>query len=312
MSKGTPVSTEKALHDFEAAVEHDPAFALAWVGVGDAYESLSGTGFDWLSLREAQPRARAAAERALEIQPSGEAHAVLAGVARKYDRDWARAAEEYERALALSPGSAEVHREYSIYLRIRGREREAIAEAKEAIDLDPLSLPARDNLAWSYYYFRRFEEAEAVSRQTLSVEPNFPYAHLQLGLNEAAQNHPREALAEFEKVRQLTGDGPLTMAVMGYARGRLGEKEEALATLRKLRELSTRRYVPAYYVAAVYAGLRDSEKTLDWLEKAADEPSQGVSHLAVDPMADHLRDNPRFQALLQRMGLPILSLSGVS
>ena len=139
MSRGTPAATESALRDFQAAVERDPAFALAWVGVADAFSWLCGTGYDRLPPREAMPRARAAVLRALEIEPSGEAHAVLADVARSYDRDFRQAEAEYEKALELSPGAASVHQAYSAYLSYSGgRPDEGIAEAQKAVELDPL------------------------------------------------------------------------------------------------------------------------------------------------------------------------------
>jgi TolB-like protein/Flp pilus assembly protein TadD len=307
-NKGSPANLQRALREYHAAVERDPTFAPAWAGIGWAYTWLAGAAYAALPPRDAMPLAKAAAERALESEPSAAAHAILGYVAERYEYDFARAGEEFERALDLDPGSAAARQALAEHLTNLGRFDEAIAEATTALALDPFSLTTRITLAWRYYWARRFDEAARLSRQTLSLEPSFSYPRLALGLSLLEGGEGSKALAEFERLRSRSpGDllGPIAVA---FCRARLGDTATAVSLLRELTETRRQRYVSAEWIALVHAGLGHRETALEWLETAFEERAPGLSHLGVAPGADGLRSHPRFQDLVRRVGLPSADL----
>jgi tetratricopeptide (TPR) repeat protein len=156
-------------------------------------------------------------------------------------------------------------------------------------------------LAWSYYFARRFEEADRMSRQTLAIEPDFPYSHMQRGMNLIAEGRASEALEELRRFRSLSGDSPLARALTAYAQAVHGQKREALSALREMHELSRQRYLPAYPFAIVYAGLGEADEAIRWLEKAADQREGAVVLFAATPLYDFISGDPRFQDLVRRL-----------
>jgi eukaryotic-like serine/threonine-protein kinase len=288
---------DKALQLFQEAIDKDPAYAPAYSGLADTYGVLASVGYDVLPEHEAMPKARAAALRALDIDPNlAEAHASLAWVKHRYDWDWPAAEREFKLATSLNPGYATAHQWHSELLSTLGRHDEGLEVARRARDLDPLSLIINHNVARRLYFARRFDEAVAESKKTLEMDPQFRVARVMLGLEHAALGRFKEAAGEFE----ASGAGSLA----GYAYGRSGRTAEALEVLSRLRTDAQSGHVPPTYFMFVHLGLGQKEEALAWLEKGFAARSDYMIYLGVDPILDPLRGEPRFQDLLRRVGLP--------
>jgi TolB-like protein/DNA-binding winged helix-turn-helix (wHTH) protein/Flp pilus assembly protein TadD len=309
-NKRTEEATNKAITYFQQAVEKDPTYALAFSGLADSYYSLALAEAlqEVVAPMEAFPKARAAATRALELDDTlAEAHASLAHIKFQYDRDWPGAEREFKRAIGLNANFANAHHWYALYLMWVNRLDEAIVEAKRARELDPLSLTINANmgfiLAGAHQYDRGVEEC----RNTLDMDPNFALAHYRLGQILVLEEKYAEAVPELEKAIALSGASPRATAELGLAYARMGKKADALRLLAELKDQSDRRYVSPFNLAVVYGGLGDNERTLEWLEKAYNERSPSLSLLRLSPAFDGVRSDPRFNALVQRVGLPPIS-----
>ncbi len=302
-NKRTEEGLQKAVEYFQQAVDKDPAYALAYAGLADSYNLLAN--WNWLPPREAMPKAKAAALKALEIDDRlAEAHASLGFASFTYDLDWPAAGQHFERALALNAAYPTAHQWYSHYLGTLGRSDEGRAEAKRALDLDPVSPIMNFNMAQQLYWARQFDQAIEECRKMLEMDPAFPPAHWLLGLTYAAKGMYRESLGEYEKLSALSRGSPLALGYLGYALARSGERTQALRVLGRLRALSKQRYVSSLSFALVYAGLGEKDQAFVWLEKAYEERSSPLYMLKVDPKWDPLRSDPRFNDLLRRIGLP--------
>ncbi len=302
-NKRTLEGLRKAMEYFQQAVDKDPAYALAYAGLADTYVPLTNWG--WLSPREAMPKARAAALKALEIDDRlAEAHVSLGMVGLVYDWDWPTAGKHFERSLALNPASPAAHLWYSNYLMALGRSDEALAEAKRAVDLDPVSPDLNHHIAWLLNMVRRSDEAIEQERKTLEMDPGFPPAHSVLAGAYLAKGMYREALAEAEKLSALSPGSPAALLSMASVHAGSGERSQALRELNELRALSKRRYVPSDYFAIVYLRLGDKDQAFTWLEKAYEERTGLLPWLKVSRTWDPLRSGPRFADLVRRMGFP--------
>jgi eukaryotic-like serine/threonine-protein kinase len=301
-NKRTGDGLRKSIKLFEQAIDHDAAYALAYAGVADAYLNLGGWGH--LPFREAYPRARAAADRALAIDDGlGEAWASRAMVQKEYDWDWSGAGRSYARALELSPSYAVAHQWFGEYLAALGRHAEAIAAMRRAIDLDPLSLIIQCTLGRHGYYFaRRYDEAAAQLRKVLELDDQFWVAHFWLAVVYSQLGRLEEALGHLETARRLDGNLEIVM-FLGYVHGRAGRAAEARQVLDELDQLRTRRYVSPMLPAIVWIGLGEADRAFDWLERAYAERVQMLTELAAEPAFDPLRPAPRFVDLLRRVGL---------
>jgi TolB-like protein/DNA-binding winged helix-turn-helix (wHTH) protein/tetratricopeptide (TPR) repeat protein len=301
-NKRTADGVAKAALYFEQAISKDPGYGAAYSGLADCNSGLAWHGF--MSPAEVLPKAYAAAQKAVEIDPqSAEAHASLALVL-DHKWDWPGAEVEFKRALELNPQYANAHHWYGDYLSIQGRHDEALVEAKRALELDPLSLMIGTWVGLRYYLARRYDGAIEQSQNTVDLDPNFAAAHLVLGESYAQQGNHKKGLDELEKAADLSGDSPLYMAQVGVSLGLAGEKKEALRVIRELQDISGKRYVSPYGVAQIYATLNDKEQTYKWLETAYRDRAVWMSYLAVDPVFDSIRSEDRFGDLLQRVGLP--------
>jgi tetratricopeptide (TPR) repeat protein len=258
-------------------------------------------------LKIAWPRAtaaRAAALKAIEIDDSlAEAHASLAIVAENYDWDLRRAEKEYRRAIELNPSYSTAHQWYAECLAFEGRFDEALAESARALQLDPLSLiVAADNGA-ALYFARRNDRAIERFRTVLDIHPGFPRAQLIIGAY-VEEGRFKEALDENKLWQRDDGGQPWNSAWEAYVYGRAGERREAARAIENLKQ--SLRHVPtqtAPLLAFAYAGMNDREHALFWLKKAYSEHSNTLLSLKVDPAYDFLHDDPRFQALVRRVGL---------
>jgi DNA-binding winged helix-turn-helix (wHTH) protein/TolB-like protein/Flp pilus assembly protein TadD len=290
----------KAIEYFNRAIEKDPDYALAYTGLADAYVSIVADSL--LAKTEAIPKAKQAAMTALKLDDAlAEAHVSLGRIKAFYDWDWSGAEREFERAIELNPNSGDAHREYAGYLTTVGRNEQAITEAKQARELDPLSLLANYHVAWALISARRYDEAIEQSRQALGT---FPQAHYWIGMAYIGKERYGEAIAEFEQKLSLAKDDTITRAHLGYAYGASGRRGEAERVLTELKELFKQQQASPYYVAIIYAGLGEKDQAFEWLEKAYREHSRPLGGLKVNPVWDNLRLDTRFADLLRRMGLP--------
>ena len=294
---------KKAIEYFNQAIDADPNYALAYAGIADCYALLGFHGWGVLPPAEAVPKAKAAAEKALQIDETlAEAHASLAYAKDEYDWDVAGAEKEYMRSIELNSNYATAHQWYGQHLAVRGRHTEAVAEIKQAQELDPLSLIINMNVGWVFYLAREYDEAAEQCRKTLELDPNFAPTHWMLGQAFRQKGMYEEAIAEFQKSIELSDD-PVRRAVLGHAYAVAGRRGEAQKVINELKDLSKRRYFPPYYIALIYVGLGDKNQALEWLEKAFAERSANLTVLKAEPMFDPIRSDPRFQDLLRRVGL---------
>src|SRR5262249_4740934 len=298
-NKRTGEGLKKAIEYFEQATRLDPNYALAYCGLADSY-SL-GVWSIPLPVSEAVPQLRAAANRAVEIDPSlGEAYLSLANV-YSFDWQWNESMRAHERAIALNPGNAQAHHWFALGLATAGRSNEAIREIERARELDPLSLVINTDFGWIYYLGRRYDEAITQYQRTLELHPNFTLAHFDLALALSARGRHAEAIAEMQKAR---GRGSDYLAGLGYVYAVAGSRADALKALDDLKRLSQVQYVPPYHVAWIYTGLGDKDKAIALLQKPYDGQTQHVVDFKMVPMFDLLRTDARFQELVRKVGLP--------
>jgi tetratricopeptide (TPR) repeat protein len=303
-NKRNPEDLKKALGCFKQASEEQPDFARAFAGLADTYSLLGAAGFDVLSRSDAGQKAREAAKRALELDPGmAEAHASMGFVLYSYDWNWPAAEKEFKQAILLNPSYATAHEWYSEYLNDFGRKEESLSEAEAALALDPISVLAIQFVARAHYFARRFDQAMESSRKALELDPNFSIAHLRLGRSCAAKGMYAEAITEFQEFGRLSGDESLATASIGNALARSGDRTRALQSLDQLTALSAQKHVPAICFAIVHIGLGNQRQAFIWLDKAYEEHSDFLLVLKVDPLFDPVRINPRFQEILQRVGL---------
>ncbi|MDT5059729.1 MAG: eukaryotic-like serine/threonine-protein kinase [Acidobacteriota bacterium] len=302
LSKMTKEALGNAIKHFQQAIDTDPDYALAYAGLADAYYGLSS---NHLPPVEAMPKARAAAEKALEIDDTlAEAHASLGLVKAFYDWDWASAEDEYKRAIELNPGYASTHHWYGWYLALMGRLNEAIAEIKQASELDPLSLEINTDLGLSFLFARQYDRAIEQFEKAMEMDPNFIWAHFFMGWAYEQKGNYEGAVAEFQKARQLD-DSPLILAALGHTYVMAGRRDEALRVLAEMKELAERRHVSSYHFAIIHAALGERDEAFEWLEKTYEARSEALVWLKVDPRLDTLRTDPRFIDLQRRVGLSL-------
>ena len=300
-NKRARASLEESSRYFRQAIEADPTYALAHIGLADAYNFLGAFGIAVLPPSDAMPKARAAALRALELDDSlAEGHASLGFVKIYYDWDRAGAEAEFQRAIALNPNYAPAHQWYSHLLMSSGRTDEAIANARRAVAIDPLSLPAGMNLGWQLYWARHYDAAIEQLRALLQADGDFEQARWGLGLAYEGKRLP-EATREFAKAVEVSDGNLVYVAALGRAQASSGETQAALEIAARLE--AEVRYVSPYWMATLYVALNNADTAFAYLEKAIEERSGGVVWLNVDPNLDPLRADPRFALLLRRISV---------
>lgn len=291
----------KGIESFRRAIELDPGFALAYAGLADCRVLLPLHGA--VLPRDVFPQAIAAAERALELDDSlAEAHTSLAYARFMYERRWEEAERGFRRALELSPGYATAHQWYAFLLAALGRHGEAIAQARQAREHDPLSLVINSDLGM-VLCFARDPAAEAQLRRTLELDPAFAYAHWELGVALQQQGRLDEAVAELRLASSMAPDNPMLQAMLGQALAQAGQTAEARKILALLEERATREPVEASLFGFLRAGLGEQDRAIDCLEEACDQGSRFVAFLAIWSIYDPLRNHPRWPGLLRRAGL---------
>jgi TolB-like protein/Tfp pilus assembly protein PilF len=298
----TEQSLREARDFFEAAVARVPSYARAWAGLGDAYAVSSF--YDYVPPREGYPRAEEAAKRALALDSTlAGPHATLGYVNLYYHWNWRLAETEFQRALRLAPEYSTAHQWYGNFLTAMGRFDEAKAAFARATEAEPLSLIASAASGWSRYYAQAYDEAEQHFAHTLDLQPNYELAHLWRGQTNDVRGRSSEALASLTKAVELSSSSSLTLAALAHALAKAGNADSARRVLREIEGRSPARYVPTYEIAKVYAALGDTARALDRFERAYRERSHSMAFLKVDPQLAGMERQPRYAALLERVGL---------
>ncbi|MBE3125621.1 MAG: protein kinase [Acidobacteria bacterium] len=289
---------------FDQAVKLDPDFALAYVKIANGY-FFSGL-FGDIPPREAFLKMKQAALKALEKDNTlGEAHSFLALAWLHYDLNWAEAEKEFKRALELNPSLAYTHHLYAHYLMAMDRMEESMAEVKLASELDPFSPDMHLCFGWHCLATADDDAAIELARKGLQMDPQNAWAGVILGWAYEQKSMIKEAIVEFQNALSHWKDGSLPLAALGHAYGVSGQKKEAQGILDRLLEKSKRTYVPGYDIAAVSLGLGEKDQAFEWLSKALEERSGFLVYIKCDRRFDGLRSDPRYEALLKRIGLPL-------
>ena len=301
LGKRSPEGYEKAIDYFQEATRLDPSYALAYAGLADVYLLLQGDALE--NPREATPKARAAAEKALQLDPAlGAAHNSLAAIAEDYDRDYPTAEKEFKLALKLDPGFATAHEWYGEYLGLMGRFDQALAEEDRALEIDPLSLTINEKKGKVLLWARRYDQAIVQLQKTLEMDPSFSPALIWLSRAYVVRGMAAKSLAESQKQNQ-TQHEVTTMETLAMAYAAAGDKAAARGILRQLQAQENREYISTFNLSYVYLFLNQKDTALEQLNEALERHDMNVSSLKVDPLLDPLRGDPRFQALLKRANL---------
>jgi len=289
----------RGIEYFNQAIERDPTYALAYTGIADAYYNLSNL---HMPPREAMPRVREAAQRALALDDSlAAAHTSMALALVWYDWNFAKGEQEFKRAIQLNPNDADAHRFYGDFLIAMGRFDAAIAEKRHAEQLDPLSINASWDVGRALYYAGRFDEAIEQAKRTQELDRNFPYVYFLQAQIAFRRNQVPEALAQIKRALDLGGRNTLLIATWGYMNARAGNRDEALRALDELRTRSPKYLLPLF-LARIHTALGENDKAFDYLERVYADRSESIVWLKVDPSFEPLRKDPRFVALIKRVG----------
>jgi TolB-like protein/DNA-binding winged helix-turn-helix (wHTH) protein/Flp pilus assembly protein TadD len=301
-NKRTADGLTVALAYFNQAIDEDPKYAQSYSGLADTYALLGDWQYAAMTPKEALPKAKAAAIKALELDSAlGEAHNSLAFCLDGFDWDFDSAGKEFRRAIELNPGYATAHHWYAWHLSLLGRYDEAIVEMRKAESLDPLSIIINADLAEVLVLSHSYDEAIRQSHKTIEMDPNFALAHNQLGQAYLQKQMHGEAIAELQKAVQLSEGSPTCMANLARAYAASGKRSEAAKLLSDLKRRSNPGYSHASEIAVIYAALGDKNQAMTWLEKGYEERfNPGV---LLRPGFDPLRSDPRFQNLVRRIGL---------
>jgi TolB-like protein/Tfp pilus assembly protein PilF len=294
----------KSIEAYQEAIQQDPQYALAYAGLANGYALMGQVPYDDLPPAEAKPKAREAAEHALQLDPQlAEAHTALANVAFNYDWDFQTAEREFQRAVALGPNDPTPHLWYAHYCIVRNRLSQALEENSRTLELDPVSPVFNTVRAQIEYSARNYDAAIAQGMRVVEQYPYYPLAYIWLGSAYREKKMYAEALEQFSKGRQLTGNQPVMIALYGHALAVSGDAAGARRALADLQHVAQSRYVSSVYFAAIQLGLGEKSNALDGLERAYQERNDYLAYLAVDPIADPLRSEPRFTELLHKIGV---------
>ena len=303
LNERTENAVQKGLKFFDQAIASDSRYAPAYSGLSDSYDLLGF--FGALPPKEAYPRAKAAAIKALELDPSlAEAHVSLADTMYWWDWDWTNAEAEFKRAIELNSKDGSTYRKYGNFLAGIGRHEESIVAAKKAIELDPLSSTFGTHLAWMYYLARQYDLAAVQYERTLEMNPNYARARRDFSLTLVEKGQYEDAIRQAHRAIELSEASPAMLKPLGYAYAKAGKRDEARKVLRDLQEMAKTRYVSAVDPAVIYAALGEKDAAFSFLQKAYQEHAGQLLWLNVNPALDSLRSDARFAELVNRVGLP--------
>jgi len=302
-NKRTEDGFNRAINYFELAIKEDPSYALAHAGLADCYNLLGH--FAYIEPNEAFPKAENAAREALDLDDTlAEAHTSLGWVLLCYEWDWERAESEFKRAIVHNPNYATAHHWYSVFLFAVGRFDESIIEIKRAQELDPRSIIINTTVGWSYYHKRQYDQATKAFQSALAIDNGFWYAHWGLAATYLQKGMYKEALAENKKAKDSYKDWqPLIESFIGTIYARMGRRDDAQQVLKNLLERSKQEYVPPFVFVDLYFAVEENNQGFEWLEKAYKKRDPQLTWLKVNPFYDPVRSDPRFGAMLKKMGL---------
>ncbi|MGD9561607.1 MAG: hypothetical protein AB7F88_04450 [Pyrinomonadaceae bacterium] len=303
-AKRTKEEMLRSIDYFQQAVKLDPEFALAYARISEVYCSMPA--YPYLSPKEAFPKAKAAAEKALELDPTlSEAYTSLAYVQIIYDWDWAGGERSFKRAIELDPTSISAHFRYGqIYLVPVGRVDEGISEMKQGLDAESLDVNMQVHVAWGYLVMGENDKALEQARKTYDLEPNHLVARWMLSQALTVMGRYDESLSITEKSLQEDPNNQLAILNAGFAFARSGRRDKAEEMIGRFRELAKTQYVQTYWIAPIYGALGERDKAFAELEKAFEAKDWGLHRLKIDPYFRPLHDDPRFTSMLKRLNLP--------
>lgn len=303
--QATEEGARKAIEYYERALAIDPNYAAAHAAVADAYRLLGAPGWEVEAPSALLPRAKAAAERALALDPrSPDARAVLSMIRFNFDWDLVGAEREIQQALRINPSSAQAHQYYSGILMTMGRMQEAIQSARRAVELDPLAATMTTTLGVRYYYANRPQEAIEHFLKTLEVTPGFSVAHWGLAQCYRLLRRFDEQIEQLRQAVQLSGNSTYMRAHLAYGYAVAGDRTRALALRREIEAEAAQNYVAPYHFALIAAGLGETGEAIRWLERAYEDRSGWLVFLPVEPEFQGMRHEPAFQQLLSRVKPP--------
>ncbi len=296
-AKYTQTGWNNAIRYYEQALRIDPEFALAYCGLADNYAYMGSV---VMPEKEAIAKEKEFAQKALELDPElAEAHMSLA-LALVADYDWRNGLKEFDRALELNPNLAFAYELQSWTLNGLGRFDEAIAKTRKAVELDPLNPFFQASLSFYQYWGRQYDDAIAQARKAQAMDPNSTLAHVLIGLSFLKKGDTAGAIAELQKSK-APDPGAWYQGFLGYAYAISGDRAKAEQALRELEQLAKRQYASPTAFATIYLGLGQKEKCLDWLEKSYEQQDSACWYLKIDQIYDSVRNEPRFQALVQKV-----------
>jgi adenylate cyclase len=300
-NRRTPNGLQQATEEFQTAIERDPNFALGYAGLADTYLLLQQ--YVGVPSSEAMPKARAAADRALQIDDSlAEAHASSA-LTYQFMWQWAQAEQEFRRAISLNDNYATGHHWYCAYLEVKGRFDDALREISRARDLDPLSPIIGANFALIFLAKNDTKAAIEQCQKIIELEPNHISGHDWLGWAYLKEGRLAEATREREKVAELSQRSGPQLSGVGYLYAITGRRAEALEILKEIEKRYDRGEAVGQHLAAIWEGLGDRDQAFVWLEKDFQQHSAELQFITWRLQFEHLRSDPRYADLVQRMGL---------
>jgi TolB-like protein/Tfp pilus assembly protein PilF len=301
----SPDALTRSVELLQQSISLDAGHALAYAGLADVYATMGWDLFGLSAPSESFPKARHAAQKALDIDPNcAEAHAALGWAAAGFDWDWATAERELRHAIELKPQYGPVHIWYSHFLRAMDRTEESLAESRRALECDPLGLVLNMHMGWHLLYSREYEKAIEQCSKTLELDPTFILAHVFLGQAHEQLGAFSSALAAFERTVELSHRHPAYLAELGHGFAAAGRQAEALNVLGELREMASRRYVGARAIAEIHIGLNNMDEAFAWLETAFQQRNGWLIHVRENPRYDALRQDSRYVDLVRRMNFP--------
>ncbi|MDX2033035.1 MAG: protein kinase [Blastocatellia bacterium] len=301
-NKRTAEGIQEGIGYFEQATRIDPSYAPPYAGLADSYNMM--VNYSFLQGKEAFPKAKEAAEKALSLDESlAEAHAALAYTNFQWEWNWVAAERGFKRAIELKANYSHAHQWYSSLLACTGRTTQSLEEGKRSQEADPFSLIVNVHFGWINLLARKYDQTIRETQQALKLDPNFFAAHRYLGLAYEAQGRHAEAVAALQKAAPLSRGSVLLKAELAHAYAVAGRRDEALQLLREMEQLGAQRHISPYHFALVHLGLGERDRAIDLLNKAFDERAERLVWLRVDPRFDPLRQAPRFTDLIERIGL---------
>ncbi len=303
LNKFTAESLKRAIVHFEEAIANDSDYALAYAGLAESYAMIYGHAV--LPGKDVVPKAIAVAQRALELDPTiPEAHVSLGLIAAYYDWDPVGAERAYKQAIRLNPNYAAAHVWYAWYLTVlEARYQEALAELQRAEVLDPLGLFAKVSVGSVYFLSSDYDHAITQFQKVIDLEPGYPLGHFALGSAYAQMGMPAEAIPLIEEAIRLGGRSVDYIGTLGYAYGLAGQEDKGMQLLGELERRSQEGYVSSFWVAVAYLGLGQTDQVFEWLNTAYEERACALVYFTREPMFDSVRADPRFTALISKMGL---------